>query len=564
MTLYDKYIDQVTSGEIVVGEMVKLAVQRHLNDLKRQNTPEFPYYFDKEQADRVIAFMGKLKLTGGAYRGKYWKVEPFQAFYFSMVYGWKKQETGFRRFRTVYFCTARKSAKSEKSGGEEVWHLLADGEGSPQIVNVATTRDQAAYVYNAARYMSKELAKESRYAAERVVTKQYRVDNPDNGGYITCLTSDATTNDGGNPHFASIDEYHAHPDDSMIGVTETGMGMRDQPILKITTTAGFNKQGPDFVFRDMCRKILRGQIENETIFALIYELDEADDWTEEKNWPKANPLIGITPKWDFMRNQYQKAITEAGEKLVEFKTKNLNMYVDSASTWIEDSLYMACTAEKQPDLVGKYCYVGVDLASESDLTAANYFFPKQPGLDKPYYFTNYYCPESKFSKVRVDGVIYGDWLEGGWVKKTPGNVIDKNLILDDILANAELYNVKAVGYDPHKAVDLISTLVEKEFTCIKVVQSAVSMSPGYCLWKENILKKEVEHEGSPVTRWQMGNIIMYKDGNDNIKALKNEGKKQNKIDGPVAICNSLVTYLHFQMNPEEEEISDISQLGYLG
>lgn len=564
MTLYDKYIEQVTSGEMVVGEMVKLAVQRHLNDLKRQNTPEFPYYFDREQADRVIAFMGKLKLTGGAYQGKYWKVEPFQAFYFAMVYGWKRQEDGFRRFRTAYFCTARKSAKSELSGGEEVWHLLMDGEGKPVIINIATTREQAKYVYDAAQYMAKELAKDSRYAAERVEIKQYVVKNPGNNGYITCWTADPKTNDGGNPHFASIDEYHAHPDDSMIGVTETGMGMRDQPILKITTTAGFNKQGPDFVFRDMCRKILRCQIGNETIFALIYELDEADDWTDEKNWPKANPLIGITPKWDFMRNQYQKAITEAGEKLVEFKTKNLNMYVDSASTWIEDSMYNSCAVINKPDLAGKICYIGVDLSSEVDLTAVNYFFPQQTGLDKPYYFTNYYCPESKFSKVRVDGVVYGDWEHDGWVKRTFGNVIDSNQIKFDILSNSEVFNVKAIGYDPWKSVELISELVELGFDCYKVRQNIGSLTVGYSFWKDHIKGKTIEHDGSPVTRWQIGNVEMKYDDSGNQKAIKGDGKKRNKIDGVVAICNSMVTYLHFKMNPEEEEISDISQLGYLG
>ena len=562
MKLYEKYIAGVISGEIIAGELVKLAVRRHLNDLERAKESTFNYIFKPEYADRIIQFMGLLKLTGGAYRGKRWEVQPFQAFYLAMVYGWVKKETNedgrhMRRFKTVYWSTARKSAKSEKSGGEEVWHLFMDGEGSPQIVNVATTRAQAAYVYDAASYMTNQGMKDYASLSKLGKITQYHIRNVDNGGYITCLTSDHKTNDGGNIHFASIDEYHAHDDDSMVKVVETGMGMRDQPLLKITTTAGFNKEGPDFKFRELCTKILKGELQNDSIFCMIYSLDEDDDWMSEDNWYKANPMLGITPKLEFMRDQFQKAITEGGETEVQFKTKNLNIYTDAAKVWISDELYTELANNKSSEeLQGLECYVGVDLAAIVDLTAVTAFFPAQEGLEKAYYKTMYFCPEAKFEKVRVDGVMYSEFFKGGWVKKTEGNIIDDGQIYDYIVDLASQFDVKLIGYDPWRSTELVLKLQNSGFNC-GLVRQGYYMSPAIEYWEKLMRSNNVEHDGSPVTRWQMANVEFDRDTNDNRKVIKASKKVERKVDGPVSIINSMVGYLDtIRKQQTEQEVSE--------
>ena len=570
MKLYNQYIDGVMSGEIIASELVKKAVMRHINDVQKSSDPNYPYMFKEDYADRIIQFMGLMKLTGGAYRGKRWEVQPFQAFYLAMVYGWVKKEADedgrhMRRFKTVYWSTARKSAKSEKSGGEEVWHLFMDGEGSPQIVNVATTRAQAAYVYDAASYMTNQGMKDYASLSKLGKITQYHIRNVDNGGYITCLTSDHKTNDGGNIHFASIDEYHAHDDDSMVKVVETGMGMRDQPLLKITTTAGFNKEGPDYKFRELCTKILNGEIQNDSIFCMIYSLDDGDDWKDEKNWYKANPMLGITPKLEFMRDQFQKAITEGGETEVQFKTKNLNIYTDAAKVWISDEKYMSLANNKaSEELEGLYCYLGVDLAAIVDLTAVTAFFPEQEGLDKPYYKTMYFCPESKFEKIRTDGVVYSEFLKGGWVKKTDGNVIDKDQILEYIQGLAKKVEIRMIGYDPYKAVEIIPELQNMGFECGQVRQGTLTMSPAVEYWEKLMLSDAIEHDGSPVTRWQMGNVEMKRDDNDNRKIIKSSGKIEKKVDGPVSILNAIVTYLaSVQGSNKEGEVGEDEMAAFL-
>ena len=198
-------------------------------------------------------------------------------------------------------------------------------------------------------------------------------------------------------------------------------------------------------------------------------------------------------------------------------------------------------------MYGKKCVVGVDLASEQDLTAVTYLFFPQDGLDKFYYFTEYFCPDHKFGVKRVDGVLYSDW-EGEWITKTDGNVIDGDEIAESIMQYAEMFNIVRVGYDPYKAVDVITRLKPLGDIFSKVSQSAPVLGTGNALWKKNILKGNTTHDGSPVTVWQMGNIEMYTDGNGNQKILKANGKKKNKVDGPVSISIAHVVYLDVEKN----------------
>lgn len=562
MKQYNKYIFDVFRDKIIVGKKIKLSIKRHLQDLEKSKNDDYPYFFDEDEADRVIDFVKMCKLSGDDFQGTYFPIQDFQAWYFAMVYGWRRKTDNIRKYRRVYWCTARKSAKSEMTAPECIFQLFSN-KGKVQVCCCATTFQQAKYIYDPIKYMTRELKKDSEAIDKIAKITQYEIKNLSTDGYITRLTADHKTNDGAGIVFGVIDEFHAHPDDSMVGVVSTSQGTSKEPILKIVTTAGFNKNGPDYEFRQYCKKVLNGQIQDENLFIAIYDLDEDDDWHDESTWIKSNPMIGITPTWDFMRSEYAKAVNEGGEKIVQFLTKNLNKYTDAASVWIDTDIYDRCKKNIQKeDLKGLYCVVGVDLASEHDLTSVNYYFPRQKGLEKPYYFTNYYCPAKKFENVRVDGVIYSQFLDGGWIKKTEGNAIDKDSIKNDILQNAEIFEIKLIGYDPYKSIELMSELNALGFECAKISQSSGTLGSGNSHWKELLLRGDVEHDGSPVTKWQMGNIEMYTDGNGNQKILKSKGKKENKVDGPVAICNSIVAYLDYIKMDQESELT-MSDLGEL-
>jgi len=563
MKLYHQYINQIINNEIIHGQMVRLGVLRHLNDLEKSETDDFPYYFSEEKADEFIKFVGLCKLTSKEWQGKPFPIQPFQAFYYAMVYGWLHKETHFRRFKKVYWCTARKSAKSEMTAPELI-HPLIMYPGECQNTIIATKFDQTKYVFNPCVYMMKELQKDFEELSF-IKKKQYSINNLDNGSTITRWAADADKEDGAGILILCTDEYHAHDNDRLLGVAESSQGSYDEPLSKIVTTAGFNKNGPDYALRQKCYNILKGIINDDELFTMIYELDPGDDYHDEKTWYKSNPMMGTTPKLSFMRTEYKNAVNDGGEKLVNFLTKNLNMYTDASSVWIETEKYRKCANFIPHDeLIGKKCVMGFDLASEHDTTAATVLFPPQPGLSKFYYFTMYFCPASKFKRVRVDGVFYEDWYPD-WIDKTDGDVIDKERIKIKVLQWAEQFQVVNMGFDAHKAVDLMIDLEKEGLPCGKVGQSAAILGMGNSLWKELILRgpEFIIHDGSPVTTWQMGNIEMYTDGNGNQKIVKGQGKTENKVDGPVSCSNAFVAYLDWKKMEEEEKELHTEDFGFI-
>ena len=538
MTLYDQFINDVQINPDNHNKFVKLAVQRHLNDLKKDE-----FYFDTDKADKAIKVVKLLRHTSGSYGGKHFDLQGFQAFIIAMIFGWTNKDNGYRRFKKAYIEMARKGGKSELAAAIQIIFAFFDGEYSPQVYSAANTRSQAGFVYNAASAMCKYLIKDSPSFAKRCRIMQYKVVELETNGYITTLTSDSTTQDGSNPNCAIVDEYHSAKDDSLLKVIETGTGSRAQPLVLIITTAGFNKQGSCFEFRKVLTDVLERKVQNENLFGIIWTLDEDDDYNDESVWIKANPNLGNTPRIEQMRALYQSAITEGATALVEFKTKNLNQWVDAARVWIKDEDWMACENVVYED---GPCFVGIDLSSRNDITAITYYFPETNS-----FYNNYYVPEEKTKQGRrVDGVDYKAWVSEGHIIATPGNVIDYDYIIRDLFENCKKYDVQLIGYDPYNA-DLIIPKFEAEgIACGQVRQGFLTLSPPTKRLETMVLSKEITHKGDPVTRWMIGNVELEMDAAGNIKPSKS--KSQNKIDGVASLVTAMAAYMSTEISKKPE------------
>lgn len=551
MKLYETYINEVTTQPERHNKYVRLAVERHLSDLVRTDGL---YYFDTDAADRVIKIIKMFRHTSGSFARKRFDLQPFQAFGLAMIFGWKRSDTGKRRFTKVYWETPRKSGKSELAGSIQLVMTFFDGETGAQSYTVATKTDQAKFVHEAAKFMAHQFMNESAAFKQRCKVTQYEIKDLQTNSYIKKMTADAGTEDGANPHCAVIDEYHAHRDNSMLKVIETGVGSREQPLIFIITTAGFNKFSACYEFRNIATQILEGKLVNDGLFAIIWTIDEGDDWESESSWIKANPNYGNTPKAEQFRQLYQNAITEGGSALVEFKTKNLNIWVDAASVWIQDVDWMKCITETV-DLTGQRCIIGLDLSSRVDMTAVTYLFP-----DLGYFYIDYYCPADKINgNKRVDGVDYRQWEAEGYINVTDGNVIDYDFIIRDVLNNAELYRVELLSYDPYNADLIVPKFIDQGLNCIGFRQGYLSMSPACKRLQTDILSNKLHHSGDPVTRWMMDNIEISTDPANNIKMDKS--KSSNKIDGPVSLATAIGGWLYLENNkPETLSMSDLKKM----
>ncbi|MCA8291952.1 terminase large subunit [Burkholderia vietnamiensis] len=298
MTFVDtanQYIDDVLAGRIVACKWVRLACERQRRDLARaeMGDPEFPYRFDNDAATRICEFIELLPHTKGrwARTRQSIRLEPWQAFILTTVFGWLHVDSGLRRFRRAYEEVARKNAKSTKSSGIALYLFAADGEPGAEVYSAATTRDQAKIVFDDARAMA--LREPDMCAALGVEILQHQL-LTDDGSKFLPLSAEGSTLDGLNVHGGVIDELHAHKTRAVFDVIDSGTGARDQSLLWLITTAGSDLTGICYEQRTHVTKILEGVFVDETFFGIIFTLDDGDDWSDPSVWIKANPNLGVS------------------------------------------------------------------------------------------------------------------------------------------------------------------------------------------------------------------------------------------------------------------------------
>jgi phage terminase large subunit-like protein len=514
----------------VACDYVKLAVQRWFNDHERGH--ERGLWFDEQAAQRVIKFMSLLTQFEGKFHGKALMLEPWQQFVVANLFGWKWND-GSRRFTEAYIELARKNGKSTLGGGIADYMFAADGEYGAEIYSAATKRDQAKKVFEAGKYLLKNST--SKKLREMVTFQNYNLHIEEKYSKFEPLSSDHKRLDGLNPHCVIIDEFHAHPDNGVYSVMKSGMGARRQPLLFTITTAGFNRFSPCYNQRKLVENVLDGVIEQDNLFGMIYTLDEDDDWKDEKVWIKANPNMGVSVSEKWLRNEIERADAD-NTQLVPVMTKNLNVWTDAAETWIKDADWMACDIGALPDLTGKECYGGLDLASTRDITALVLQFPDVNG--KRQILPIFWMPEMNYQeRVERDKVNYDVWIREGFIRITPGNVTDYDFIKADILKMAKQYQIRNIAYDRWNASQLVIDLIEEGLKMESFGQGYGSMSAPTKELNKMVLKKNLNHAGNPVLRWMCKNVSIKRDPADNIKIDKNAA--QEKVDGMVALVMAI-------------------------
>ncbi len=529
------------SGREVCCEFVKLAVKRHLEDLEASKDPAFPFVFSEQQANRALKFVSMLRHTEGKLAGQFFNLQPNQAFSIAMLYGWRNRETGYRRFTQAYIEMARKGGKSQFAAALEIYGAGFEGEEGAQVFTAATTADQAGIVFRAAKKMCRYLKKDSPAMDKVIDIFAHSIVFKNTDSYIQKVSADHGTLDGLNPYYAVIDEYHAHKTDLVKGVMQTGMGSRECPMLIIITTAGFDKESPCFkIERANAAAVLKGERKQDNLFAIIYTLDEGDDWQDPAVWRKANPNLGSTPNEQYLRDQVTDAINKGTSTRVQVLTKNFNCWLDTPKIWIpEENIKAVMQPLRLEDYQGRPCHLGIDLAATSDVTAMAMFFPPYMG-DKAALFLTFWLPEDTIEK-RKDDTNYLDWVINGHIIKTPGNIADYNFMKNEILQRSQVHRIGSIGFDQWNAYQMATELTDAGFEMKQCRQSYGNLSEPLKWLEKTILAGEIEIAENPVLLWMFRNIVLDYDANDNIKP--NKAKSANKIDGVSASAMSIFAWL---------------------
>ena len=532
------YAEQVRSGEILVCEYVRLAVERYYADFDR--ALDRGQYFDKKAAMRAIRFIEKLKHTKGEWAGQRFRLESWQQFVLWNIFGWKNAD-GTRRFRYAYIEIARKNGKTALSAGIGLYMLFADGESRPEVYSAATVKDQAKICFSDAAEIVKATDLKN-YLTPYRNSIVYEL----KGGTMKPLSSDYGTHDGLNPSCGIIDEFHAHKDSGMFDVIKSAFGARRQPLMFIITTAGFDKSGVCYAYRENIIKVLRGVNEDDSLFGIIYTLDDKSEWDDPKMWIKANPNLGVSLSTDYLADQVKDAKNRP-EAVRNVMTKNVDLWVDAERTWILDDVWQKCIGTTDPaDLKGCACWGGLDLSNVSDITAYVLLFHEN---DRFQLLPHFWIPEEKMlEKIRKENINYDKWAAEGYVTVTPGNVIDYDFVKADILRIVADYDLRTSAYDRWNSSQTIIDLQNEGMECNPFGQGYGSMSAPTKEFEKLVLTGKIEHFGNPVLRWMLASTLVKTDPAGNIKPDKE--KSTQKIDGIVASIMALGEWMTAQANDE--------------
>ncbi|EBG1930670.1 terminase large subunit [Salmonella enterica] len=528
MTAWNDYAHDVKTGKITACKRVKQAVNRYFSDLENPL-----YVFDQEAVEKFLTFSRACPHVKGPLRGKPIALEPWQQFAFANIIGMKVKATGRRKYSSAFIGVSRKNAKSTKAAILANWFLIME-PGQQDIYTAAVSRDQARIVFDDARQMcllSKPLKK-------RVNIQQHKIIAPKTNSLLKPLAARAATIEGTNPGLAIIDEYHLHQDNSVYSALDLGMGARPEALLFAITTAGSNIISACKQHYDYCCRILDGEEENAALFVLIYELDDESEIDNPELWIKANPNLGVSVDVEKLK----KTIKEARgipSQWVEMLTKRFNIWCQGATPWMGSGAWDACRLEyTEKDLAGMECYAGLDLSSTSDIASVCYAFPFGREIRL---LTRHYLPEQQLrNPANKNREIYRQWAAAGWIRATPGDCIDYDRIRDDILQDAEAFDIKLVGFDVWNATHLRTQLQGAGLDVEPFQQNYMKFSPVAKSFEVFVNRKVVRHNGDPVLAWSMGNVVMESDANANIKP--NKKKSANKIDPTIAALMSFGTW----------------------
>ena len=547
----DGWCDDILSGRVVACKWVRLAVERYLRDVETGG--ERGLWLDAEAALSVVQFFEFIKHYEGDFAGEPIRLELWEKFIVLNVYGFMRAD-GTRRFRTAYTEVARKNGKSTFAAGLGLNGLVADGESAPQIYSGAVTKKQARDVLHtkAEKYVKHSPALSKNLNVSKV---DGTISWDANDGNYQTLGKDSDTQEGFNPHLTILDELHAHKDRTVWDVIDSAVGARSQPLVFVITTAGFNQAGICYEQRDYACQVLEGGIEDDTFFAIIFTIDEGDEWSDEHVWPKANPNLGISVRLDDMRRMATKAAKRPAE-LNNFLTKKLNVWTSQTVAWTNIGEWKKSPpAIDEADLVGRECFGGLDLSSNTDLTAFVLLFPWSD--DRLVVVPSFWIPGDNIEqRERTDRVLYRKWADEGLVTATEGNVIDYESIMERVKADGSRFDIQQIGFDRWCFEAIRQRLIGDEGgipeeKMIAFGQGYASMSPAMKKLEELYMAHRLIGLNNPVLLWMAGNVQAKTDPAENIKPVKSDGKQHStkRIDGIVALIIAIGLWSTVDMQP---------------
>ena len=543
MTYIEEYYNKIMDGEIIACKRIKQVYSLLVDKIKHPEKYE-PYIFDEELANAPIEFIETFCKQAQGELGASLKLELFQKAKHQAVFGFVHKDTYLRPYNEVLDIRGRKNGKTTELAADEIFMAVGDGEGSPEVYNVATKLDQAMKGFNECYKMIQQ---------SKALNKHFRKRKSDlysafNYGSIKALASNTNGLDGMNAHMVTIDELAAIRNRDLYDLMKQSMSSRRQPLLNCITTNGFVRNSIFDAQYEYACNVLDRKIKDDKFLPFIYELDDKDEWDKEEMWIKANPGLGPIKKIDFLRDCVNKAKNDPAFK-VTVMVKDFNMTENSATAWLKwEDLNNENTFDIK-DMGFKYGIGGFDLAETTDLASAKVLCMR-PNDNNIYQLSMYWIPRSKLEEKfddTTDNVPYALWEKQGILTICEGNKVDKWDMLRWFIKVRDEYDIFIpwIGYDDWHVEDSLLQAYKNEFgkdAMIKVRQGVYTLSAPMKELKADLQVHRVNYNNNPIDKWCLSNLHVKSDINGNIQPVKGVDSRK-RIDGAVALIIAYVILL---------------------
>ena len=554
-----QYALDILADKITAGELVRLACQRHIDDIEKSKLAPYRYYFDVGQAERIIDFAETLTIAEGEEETEV-ECYPFQCFILGSLNGWRTKEGNHRRFRTSYVQLGRQNGKSFLNGIMASYYGNFDKYKRGQIYCTATKKEQALIVFNEIVNFIESDADLSE--CFKIHEHNSTIDCLLTRSKIKALSGDTKSIDGFRPYLGIVDEYHAHKDEQMYKLLEGGIKKMKSALISVITTAGFDLKSPCYELYEYCVKVLKGVSENDAQFIYIAQMNEDDDMWMPENWVKANPILEYDA--EALQNMIPVAQTAkemGGRTLRDFIVKQLNMWIQwTNDVYLKDMEVWNKGAVKKTleDFRKKKCYVGLDLSSGGDLTSLAIVFPfLQEGERRYFVHAHSFIPKARVQEhMKTDRVPYDLWIQQGLVEVTEtmgGIKTDYKYILTYLQGIVKKYelDVQWICYDPHNASAFLADLEAMGYDSMSIAQSAKMLNDATVDFRLELMAGHVEHDGNGAMKWSIANAKTTSNSFGEIKIDKEF--RTERIDIIDAIIDAWVMAMKGEVKPDANE-----------
>ena len=531
---YVQYIEDVLSGKEIAGWFVRKACERAKSWFDRTDI-ELRY----EEVDKKINLVQKIKQKKGLQAGKPLVLLPFQQFIFMNIFGWFYINTDKRVIKNALLMMARQTGKSYIAAAISLAIALDPSLPAPSVDYLANTAKQAAIAFGHCKDQTSSLDPKGKIF--RRFRSEIRV--PLTGACINVLSADDSKLDGRASYFV-MDELHEMRDWKLWEVMASGQGSLKNPLSIGISTTGWHASSeyPLYNMWEQAQNIYNGNIEDDSWFYMIFQLDDEDDWKDPSVWKKAIPTLGVAVDEDYIHRRIHEAITNPSKE-VEIKTKNLNIWCQSETTWIQQDKIKEVTAKVNYDMFDPeedICIVGVDIAERSDLCVVTYLVHK----NDLFYFKAFpfICRNAYENSPNKD--IYRQWVKNKYMILVDADSIDIDYVIklvQDINTNIP---IALVAYDPWHAQQFKIACEKQGLPMKGVKQGLGSFGEPTSLLEHLIMTKQAVIDDNPVIRWCFSNVLIKTDENENRKPIKSAN--HNKIDIVIGFIQTVRLYMELE------------------